>query len=69
MTNTISSSGPQLLSIAEVAWLLGVDNSWVCRAIRVGILPVVRRRNRMMIPASALAHLADTGEGSRGGDA
>lgn len=61
MTNTIHTSAPRLLSIAEVAWLLGVDNSWVCRAIRVGFLPVVRRRRRVLIPAHALAHLADGG--------
>jgi excisionase family DNA binding protein len=59
MTNTISSRETCLLSVAEVAWLLGVDNSLVCRSIRVGVLPVVRRRRRVLVPASALAQLAD----------
>ncbi|RSM64102.1 helix-turn-helix domain-containing protein [Kibdelosporangium aridum] len=59
MKNNTFSGSSCFLSIAEVAWILGVDNSHVCRDIRVGILPVVRRRNRLLIPAHALAHLAD----------
>lgn len=60
MTNTFSTSTPCLLSIAEVAWVLGVDKSCVCRAIRVGLLPVVRRGRRVLVPAHLLAHLADS---------
>jgi excisionase family DNA binding protein len=60
MRNKIPSGPPTLLSIPEVAWLLGVDHSWVCRLIRVGVLPVVRRRSRVLVPASVLAHLADS---------
>ncbi|GAB1513238.1 helix-turn-helix domain-containing protein [Actinophytocola sp. KF-1] len=60
MKNAITAQVPRLLSIAEVAWLLGVDNSRVCRAIRLGRLPVVRRRGgRVLIPAHVLAHLSD----------
>lgn len=59
MKNAISTRRPGLLSIAEAAWLLGVDNSCVCRAIRVGLLPVVRRRDRVFVPAHTLAYLAD----------
>lgn len=58
MKNVIPAQRRYLLSIAEAAWLLGVDVSCVCRAIRVGALPVVRRRNRVLIPAHVLAHLA-----------
>lgn len=61
MKNTISSRSSCLLSIPEVAWVLGIDESQVCRAIRVGLLPVVRRRRRLLVPAYALAHLADNG--------
>lgn len=53
-----SSQSPRLLSIPEVAWLLGIDNSRVCRSIRIGLLPVVRRRSRLLVPAHALVHLA-----------
>jgi excisionase family DNA binding protein len=59
MKNTISDGVPRLLSIAEAAWLLGIDNSQVCRAIRLRRLPVVRRRRRVLVPAHVLAHLAD----------
>lgn len=53
----------RLLSVPEVAWLLGVDNSVVCRAIRLGRLPVVRRRGgRVLVPAHVLAHLATAGD-------
>lgn len=62
MKNAISTRDPRLLSLAEVAWLLGVDNSWVCRAVRVGLLPVVRRRRRVLVPAHVLAHLAGAGD-------
>ncbi len=58
MKNSASTHSSCLLSISEVAWLLGVDNSRVCRAIRVGTLPVVRRGRRLLVPAHALAHLA-----------
>jgi excisionase family DNA binding protein len=63
MKNAISSQSSRLLSIPEVAWLLGVDNSHVCRAIRIGLLPVVRRRRRLLVPAHALAHLTDDQHG------
>lgn len=59
MHTTIPVGSPALLSLPEVAWLLGVDNSRVCRLIRVGSLPVVRRRSRMLIPAHVLAHLTN----------
>ncbi len=67
MKNTTCKSSSVLLSIPEVAWLLGVDNSRVCRAIRTGVLPVVRRRGRVLVPAHALAHLADKGDSGGGG--
>lgn len=51
-----------LLSIPEVAWLLDVDNSVVYRAIRLGIIPVVRRRSRVLIPAHVVAYLAESSE-------
>lgn len=69
MKNTNCKSSLVLLSIPEVAWILGVDNSYVCRAIRTGLLPVVRRRGRVLVPAYALAHLADNGDRPSGGEA
>lgn len=66
MKNDLSACSRSLLSIPEVAWILGVDPSRVCRAVRLGLLPVVRRRGRVLILAHALAHLAECDE-SRGG--
>lgn len=62
MKKSSSSHSSDLLSISEVAWLLGVSESRVCRAIRVGTVPVVRRGRRLLIPANTLAHLADSGD-------
>jgi hypothetical protein len=60
----IAAGAPVLLAVPEVAWLLGVDHSRVCWLIRVGVLPVVRRRARVLVPAHVLAHLTDgTGQG------
>jgi uncharacterized protein len=67
MKTAIFVDSPALLSIPEVAWLLGVANSQVCRMIRIGLLPVVRRRSRTLVPAHALAHLADVGDDCRTG--
>lgn len=64
MKNRMSTRSSCLLSIAEAAWLLGVDNSRVCRAIRTGTLPTVRHGRRLLIPAQALAHLADADRAS-----
>lgn len=44
-------------TVREAAWILGVEPSSISRAIRVGTLRAVRRRSRLVIPASALARL------------
>lgn len=53
-------SRTNLLSIQQVAWLVGCSEASVCRAIRVGLLPVVWRRGRVLVPTQAIAHLADS---------
>lgn len=65
MKNSFSTGSTALLSVTEVAWLLGVDNSHVCRAIRIGLLPVARRKGRVLVPAHALAHLANSDPAGR----
>jgi hypothetical protein len=55
------AGGPAFYSVADAAWILGVDRSKVHRAIRVGVLPVVRRRSRLMIPVAALRRVLDGG--------
>lgn len=54
MSQHISSG---VFSIREVSWILGIDESEVCRLIRVGVLPTVRRRTRLLVPAHAVAQL------------
>jgi len=44
-------------TIRETAWLLGVDRSEVCRAIRLGKLRAERRHGQTVIPVSALLPL------------
>lgn len=46
-----------VFSIRETAWILGVDEAQVCRLIRVGVLPAIRRRGRLVVPAHAVALL------------
>jgi hypothetical protein len=37
--------------------MLGVDRSVVCRAIRRGVIPLVMRRGRPVVPAAVVARL------------
>jgi hypothetical protein len=48
---------PAYYSLREAAWVLGVEPSTVARAIRLGALQAVRRRDRLVVPASTLAGL------------
>jgi hypothetical protein len=68
--NTIPAGSPAYYAIREAAWVLGVNPSRICRAIRIGTLPIVRRRNQLVVPAHALARLlGDAGPPHAGGDA
>jgi hypothetical protein len=49
----------ELYSLRQAAWVLGVGQSAVARAIRLGTLRAVRRRGRLMVPACVIAHLTD----------
>lgn len=44
-------------SASDVAWLLGVRPSTVCRAIRTGALPAVRRRSQLVVPVAVLRRM------------
>jgi hypothetical protein len=58
MSTAIPGAGSSgVFSIRETAWVLGVDRSEVSRLIRVGVLPTIRRRSRLVVPAHALARL------------
>jgi hypothetical protein len=49
--------GRSVLSVRDAAWALGVDQSAVCRAIRRGVLPLVKRRGRTVVPVAAVTRL------------
>jgi predicted hotdog family 3-hydroxylacyl-ACP dehydratase len=59
MATFVSTAGQAAAycTVRQAAWALGVHPSKVARAIRLGVLPVVRRRNRLVVPVSALAAL------------
>lgn len=56
-TSKRNSGQPAYYTVREAAWILGVDQSVVARAIRVGTLRATRRRGQLVIPAGALARL------------
>jgi excisionase family DNA binding protein len=49
--------GPTHYSVRDAAWILGVHQSTICRMISTGALPTVRRRSRLVVPASALQRM------------
>jgi excisionase family DNA binding protein len=69
-TDKSDAGEPAYYTIREAAWILGVKPSTVSAAIRLGTLRAVRRRSRLMVPASALTRLlaqptADGGDETR----
>jgi excisionase family DNA binding protein len=68
MRTYMSNAGrPAYYTVREAAWILGVEQSTVARAIRVGTLRAIRRRGRLVVPASELARLLSTDNESSGG--
>ena len=58
MRTTVSRAGrSDFHTIKEAAWILGVDQSQISRAIRTGTLPSVRCHSRLVVPAAALRRL------------
>ena len=58
MSTSLSRAGrPCFHTVKEAAWILGVDSSKICRAIRTGALSAVRRRSQLVVPAAALQRL------------
>lgn len=62
MGTSLSSSGSAYYSVRQVAWLLGVEQWRVYRAIRGGVLRPVRRRSRLVVPAWQLQRLLVGGD-------
>jgi hypothetical protein len=62
MTKNLPCAGcPASYSLADAAWILGVDRDDVHRAIRVGTLRVERRRSRLVVSAAELRRVLDGG--------
>jgi hypothetical protein len=58
MRTKLSSAGrTAFYTVREVAWILGVTEGRVHRAMRVGKLRPVRQRARLVIPAGQVAAL------------
>jgi WhiB family redox-sensing transcriptional regulator len=55
------AGAPAYYTVADAAWILAVDADKIHRAIRLGVLPVVRRRSRLLIPATALRRVLERG--------
>lgn len=62
MGTSLSSSGSAYYSVRQVAWLLGVEQWRVYRAIRRDVLRPVRRRSRLVVPAWQLQRLLVGGD-------
>jgi excisionase family DNA binding protein len=56
-TSLPSAGRPAYYTVREAAWILGVEPSTISRAIRLGRLRTIRRRGRLLIPASAVRGL------------
>ena len=57
MENTSKATGRPYLSTHQAAWILGVQQASVHRAIRVGTLPGIRRRSRIVVAESDVLRL------------
>ena len=72
--NSSVSNAHVLYSVRTAAWLLGLPDSKIHKAVRTGALPVVWRSGVCLIPAYVLARLLDPSpldrcHGRIGGDA
>lgn len=56
-TSVPNGRTPAYYTVREAAWVLGVQPATIWRAIRLGTLPTVRRRSRLVIPAHVVARL------------
>jgi hypothetical protein len=66
-TSMSKTSRPTYYTIRETAWILGIEQARVSRAIRLGTLRAVSSNGRVLVPSSALVRLlgsrADDGSG------
>lgn len=56
-TSMPKTGSPAFFTLRQAAWILGVSESEVRRGIQSGVVPAVRRRSHLVVPASALRRL------------
>lgn len=54
-----SQSRPIAYTLRQVAWIIGVPESWVSRRIRRGSIRAVRQRSGLLVPATEVARVLD----------
>lgn len=54
-----SHARPIVYTVRQVAWILGVEESWVSRRIRRGSIRAVRQRAGLVVPATEVARALD----------
>ncbi|OLF10477.1 hypothetical protein BLA60_14865 [Actinophytocola xinjiangensis] len=57
MNAAVPDSGREFYGVREAAWLLGVPESVVSRGVRVGSIPAVSRRGRLVVPGHVVRRL------------
>lgn len=62
-TGMPNSGRTDYYTVDEAAWLLGIPRSTISKAIRTGVIPTVRRRSRLVVPAYVLQRLLDEAAG------
>ena len=56
-TSMSKTRRPAYYTIREAAWILGIEQARVSRAIRLGTLRAVSRKGRVLVPSGALVRL------------
>lgn len=62
----MTTNTPSFYTVAEVAEILRVDPATIYRSIRADAFPAIRIRSRYVVPASAVAELAEAAARSGG---
>lgn len=56
-TSMPKTGSPAFFTLRQAAWILGTSESEIRRGIQSGVVPAVRRRSNLVVPASALRRL------------
>ncbi|WP_169739572.1 helix-turn-helix domain-containing protein [Amycolatopsis taiwanensis] len=67
-TSMSKNRRPAYYTVRETAWILGIEQSRVSRAIRLGELRAVARNGRVLVSGNVLARLlGEPGDSGSGG--